>query len=83
MKIKTYDYQVLQLVECSDYDTIYGTILLNKKHDINDFQQAIYNTKNKFYDNGFEYWCIDDVLQDEVFEQFDYIWLDTPGIIEI
>lgn len=72
-------YNIYNLVECtSDYE-IYGTILLNKKHTIEDFQQAIYDVKNDFYENGVFAWTIQMVFADERFNKFDYKYIQTNG----
>jgi hypothetical protein len=59
---------VARLVECSDYDTIYG-ILTVENVSLKEVQEKIYEIKNKFYDEGFDDWCIDDV-----FEKFPDTW---------
>lgn len=59
---------IARLVECSDYDVVYG-ILTVENVSVQEVQNKIYEIKNKFYDEGFEDWCIDDV-----FEKFPAEW---------
>ena len=59
---------VAKLVECSDYDVQYG-ILTVENVSIEAVQNKIYEIKNRFYEEGFDDWCIDDVL-----EQFPEEW---------
>ena len=49
------------LVECTDYDTIYG-ILSVEAVDEGTVQQKIYEIKNRFYEEGFDDWTVEDVL---------------------
>lgn len=59
---------VARLVECSDYDTIYG-ILTVENVSAKEVQEKIYEIKNEFNDKGYDGWCIDDV-----FEKFPKKW---------
>ena len=52
---------IAMLVECTDYDYIYG-ILDVEAVDEETVQQKIYEIKNKFYKEGFDDWSIEDVL---------------------
>lgn len=52
---------IAMLVECTDYDTVYG-ILSVEAVDEEIVQQKIYEIKNKFYEEGFNDWTIEDVL---------------------
>ena len=67
------------LRECTDFDVIYGVIMLDVKHDIKDFQQAIYDTKNGFYGSGFDSWCIEDVFE-ELYKNFDFEYIAFDNI---
>jgi hypothetical protein len=49
------------LVECTDYDTVYGILSVDDV-DEETVQQKIYEIKNKFYEEGFDDWTIRDVL---------------------
>ena len=59
---------ISNLVECSDYDVRYG-ILTVENVSVEEVQNKIYEIKNRFYEEGFDDWCIDDV-----FEQFPEEW---------
>ena len=50
-----------KLVECSDYDVTYGILTVENVSE-ERVQDKIYEIKNKFYDDGFEDWTIEDVL---------------------
>ena len=52
---------IAMLVECTDYDVVYG-ILKVEAVDEETVQQKIYEIKNKFYEEGFNDWTIEDVL---------------------
>jgi hypothetical protein len=52
---------VARLVECSDWDILYG-ILIVENVDINTVQDKIYQIKKKFYDQEFDDWTLDDVF---------------------
>lgn len=52
-----------QLVECTDYKMVYG-ILIVENVSAKEVQEKIYEIKNKFYDEGFDDWTIDDVLNE-------------------
>jgi hypothetical protein len=52
---------IAMLVECTDYDTVYG-ILSVEGIDEKTVQQKIYEIKNQFYEEGFDDWTIEDVL---------------------
>lgn len=51
------------LVECIDYDTIYG-ILSVEGVDEETVQQKIYEIKNRFYEEEFNAWTIENVLNE-------------------
>ena len=74
---------VARLVECSDHDCQYG-ILTVENVDLKEVQDKIYEIKNKFYDEGFENWCIDDVLEKFPTEwEWDFVHTDYDEAIEI
>lgn len=52
---------IAMLVECTNYNTVYG-ILKVEAVDEETVQQKIYEIKNKFYEEGFNDWTIEDVL---------------------
>ena len=71
-----------KVVESSDYDTQYGTLIVENV-SVDEVQQKIYEIKNRFYDEGFNDWCIEDV-----FENFPKWWVwdytqDTDDVVEI
>ena len=41
------DYKVIVKKDCNDSDLIYGFILLNKKHTVEEFQKEIYRAKKE------------------------------------
>ena len=59
---------VARLVDCCEHDCQYG-ILTVENVSLKEVQEKIYEIKNKFYDEGFDEWCIYDV-----FEQFPEEW---------
>lgn len=74
---------IARLVECTDYDTQYG-ILTVENVSIGDVQQKIYEIKNKFYEEDFDDWTIEDV-----FAEFpeEWVWnfesIEENEVIEI
>ena len=65
-------------VRDSSEKVFYGAFLLNNKHSINDFQNAIYEARNKheeeIEENGDD-WVY--IFGDKLFENFDYIELSV------
>ena len=59
---------IARLVECSDYDVQYG-ILTVENVSLEEVQAKIYEIKRRFSEEGFDDWCVDDVL-----EQFPEEW---------
>ena len=59
---------VARLVECSDWDVQYG-ILTVENVSLEEVQAEIYEIKRRFDEEGFDDWCVDDVL-----EQFPKEW---------
>ena len=72
---------VARLVECSDYDVVYGILTVENVH-IDTVQEKIYEIKNRFYDEGFDDWCIDDILA-EFPEEWDWDYVNTDNVVEI
>ena len=72
---------VARLVECSDYDVQYG-ILTVENVSVEEVQNKIYEIKNKFYDEGFEDWTIDDVLENFP-EEWEWDYVSSNEAIEI
>ena len=74
---------VARLVECSDYDTIYG-ILTVENVSIEEVQNKIYEIKKRFNDEGFDDWCLDDVFEKFPEEwEWDYVQTCDTDTIEI
>lgn len=68
---------VARVVECSDYDVQYG-ILTVENVSIKEVQEKIYDIKNKFHNNGFDEWCLDDIFAEFPEEWvWDFISCDT------
>lgn len=78
MKINIEKYNKLILKDCIVDTTIYEIILLNKKHSIDEFQQNIYEIKNKIED-----YTIEEVLQDEKLKKYDFIELNFDEFLEV
>jgi hypothetical protein len=72
---------IAMLVECTDYDTVYG-ILSVEAVDEETVQQKIYEIKNKFYEEGFDDWTIEDVLAKFPLE-WNWEYNQTKSKIEI
>lgn len=72
---------VARLVECSDYDEVYG-ILRVENVSAREVQDKIYEIKNRFYEDGFEDWTIEDVL-DEFPQEWEWDYEDEDEVIEI
>ena len=46
------NYRAVKINDCGDCNINYGIIMLNNKHSVKDFQQAINKVKNRYYDEG-------------------------------
>ena len=68
-----------RLVECSDHDYDYG-ILHFKNASLDEVQKKIYEIKAQFYDDDFDDWTIDDVLE-EFPEEWE-CWMETTDCDE-
>lgn len=66
---------VARLVECNDYDVQYG-ILTVENVSVEEVQDKIYEIKKRFYDEGFDDWCIDDVFE-EFPEEWEWYYTQT------
>lgn len=71
------DYRAVKINDCGDCNVNYGIIMLNNKHTIKEFQAVINNIKNKYFNEGNLDWQVDDILEDEELEQFD--WFEIPS----
>lgn len=72
---------IAMLVECTDYDTVYG-ILNVEGVDEKTVQQKIYEIKNKFYEEDFDDWTIKDVLA-KFPNEWQWEYTQTEAKIEI
>jgi hypothetical protein len=72
---------IAMLVECTDYDTVYG-ILSVEAVDEEIVQQKIYEIKNKFYEEGFNDWTVEDVLE-KFPPEWNWEYNQTDSKIEI
>lgn len=71
-----------RLVECSDYDVQYG-ILTVEGVSVEEVQKKIYEIKSRFHNEGFDEWCVDDVLA-ELPEEWEWDFIQTDDdVIEI
>lgn len=50
------------LVECTDYDTIYGILEVQEVSE-EDVQDKIYEIKKQFAEDGVDDWTIEEVLE--------------------
>ena len=73
------DYRAIRIKDCENNNVDYGIIMLNNKHSVKDFQQAINKVKNRYFDEGNLEWQINDILADKELEQFD--WFEIPSDI--
>ena len=71
------NYRAVKINDCGDCNVNYGIIMLNNKHTIKEFQQAINEVENKYFNEGNLDWQIDDILADKELEQFD--WFELPS----
>lgn len=74
---------IARLVECSDYNIQYG-ILIVYNASLGEVQNKIYEIKNKFCEEEFDEWCIDDVFAKFPEEwKWDYVQTACDEAIEI
>ena len=71
-------YNVIRVKDASEWDVDYGCILLNTKHTFDEFENEVYNSKNRHekeiaeYGDDFEYIFGDEELNSKI----DYKWLE-------
>ena len=70
------EYTLVSLVDCYDRDKVLGAVYLNKKHSIQDFQNAIYKAKEKRADEIYEYGDDWSFISEEL-DDFDYFEVDN------
>jgi hypothetical protein len=73
------DYRAIRIKDCEDNNVDYGIIMLNNKHSVKDFQQAINKVKNRYYDEGNLEWQINDILMEKELEELE--WFEIPSDI--
>lgn len=71
------NYRAVRINDCGDENVSYGVIMLNNKHTIKEFQQAINEIKNKYFNEGDLDWQVDDILSDEKLNEFDWFIIPT------
>lgn len=71
------DYRAIRIKDCEDNNVDYGIIMLNNKHSVKDFQQAINKVKNRYFDEGNLEWQINDILMEKELAKFD--WFELPS----
>ena len=80
MKINLNDYRIVELRDSYDNDNILGMILLNNKHNIQDFQNAVNQAKEKrrkeIDEYGDDWTYISEELRD-----YDYIEIGADDYI--
>ena len=69
------------LVECTDYDTVYG-ILTVENVSAQEVQHQIYEIKKRFHNEGNDCWSIDDVLE-QLPEEWDWDFERGIRLVEI
>jgi hypothetical protein len=74
-------YRTARLVECTDYDTTYGTLHF-KNATADEVQDEIYNLKRKRHEIGDDGWCIADIIEDLPSEWGCYL-TERDELIEI
>lgn len=73
------DYRAVRIKDCEDNNVDYGIIMLNNKHSVKDFQQAINKIKNRYYDEGNLEWQINDILMEKELAELE--WFEIPSDI--
>ena len=59
------------LAECTDDDEIYRVLVFDAKITRKEIQDEIYRIKQHFYDEDFDGWCVEDVLE-ELAKKYDF-----------
>lgn len=73
------DYRAIRIKDCEDNNVDYGIIMLNNKHSVKDFQQAINKVKNRYFDEGNLEWQINDILMEKELAELE--WFEIPSDI--
>ncbi len=69
------NYRLITLVDSYNNDEVLGTIYLNRKHKVEDFQNAVYQAKEKRADDIYEYGNDWEIISEELGD-FDYFVVD-------
>jgi hypothetical protein len=72
------EYRIIEKRDCNTGE-VYGLILLNRKHTVEEFQKEIYRAKNKCYDFIQEYGDDWYYITKEIGSKFDYIEIDMSS----
>lgn len=80
MKIDLNNYRVVELRDSYDDDTTLGMILLNNKHSIQDFQNAVNQAKEKRREEIDEYGDDWTYISEEL-RDYDYIEIGADDYI--
>ena len=59
------------LTECTDDDEIYRVLVFDANINKKDIQLEIYKIINHFYEEDFDGWCVEDVLE-ELAKKYDF-----------
>jgi hypothetical protein len=70
---------VARVVECTDYDVTYGILTVDNV-SADEVQKKIYEIKQKFLDEGFDDWTVEDVLMQLPWE---FSYEQNTDILEI
>lgn len=54
---------IIKLVECSDSDVEYGALIM-PENLIDAVQQEIYAIKERWYEEGFDGWCTEELIEE-------------------
>ena len=73
------NYRAVKINDCGDCNVNYGIIMLNNKHTIKEFQEVIYNIKNRYFDEGNLEWQINDILMEKELAELE--WFEIPSDI--
>lgn len=75
------EYRTARLVECTNYDTTYGTLYF-KRTTADEVQGKIYDLKRRHHNDGDDGWCIADIIE-ELPSEWECYLADSDDIIEI
>lgn len=70
------------LRDCENWNKIYNVLIFNTEVNSTEVDYEISRIKNKFYDEGFDDWTIDDVL-DELSKKYEFSVNTPEGDVEV